>query len=186
MTERARFERLALGHMGAAYNLAFWLLRARAEAEDAVQDAYIRAYRAFHQLQGADVKPWLLTIVRNVCYRYLQERRQASNVISLDEALSQRPAGAAIEAEIATASKSPEEAAIDASERSVLARAIDSLPPAYREVIVLREIEELSYGEIADVIGAPAGTVMSRLSRARAELRTRMTGMMNQDGNHAM
>lgn len=182
MTERARFERLTIGHMGAAYNLAFWLLRASAEAEDAVQDAYIRAYRAFHQLQGAEAKPWLLTIVRNVCYGYLRERRRASNIVSFDEALGKRPDSGDFAAE----EPSPEQAAIDAADRSLLSRAIDSLPPAYREVIVLREIEEFSYGEIARVIGAPIGTVMSRLSRARAELRSRMTGLMNEDGSHAM
>jgi RNA polymerase sigma-70 factor, ECF subfamily len=183
-TERAKFEQQALPHMDAAYNLAFCLLRGRADADDAVQDAYVRAYRAFHQLQAEDIKPWLLTIVRNVCYRRLQERRRHGNVISLDEALGPRAGGSA-GIEFASKEPSPEQAAIDASDQSMLNQAIGALPPVFREVIVLREIEELSYREIADIIGAPVGTVMSRLSRARAELRALMTKLMNQAGSTA-
>jgi RNA polymerase sigma-70 factor, ECF subfamily len=186
MTERAKFEALALVHMGAAYNLAFALLRGRADAEDAVQDAFLRAYRAFHQLDSSDIKPWLLTIVRNVCYRRLQQRRRAGNVISLDEALHPRPGIASIEAEIASTQRSPEQEAIDTSDQSMLATAIAALPPVFREVIVLREIEELSYREIADVIGAPVGTVMSRLSRARGELRALLTKLMDRDDSNAL
>jgi RNA polymerase sigma factor (sigma-70 family) len=183
-TERAAFEQQALPHMDAAYHLAFNLLRGRADAEDAVQDAYVRAYRAYHQLEGADIKPWLLTIVRNVCYRRLQERRRVGNVISLDEALGPR-ASSAPGVEFASKEPSPEQAAISVSDHSLLNQAIGSLPPVFREVIVLRELEELSYREIADIIGAPVGTVMSRLSRARAELRTLMTNLMNQVGSTA-
>ena len=168
-------------HMAAAYNLAFCLLRSRADAEDAVQDGYLRAYRALHQLQGASIRPWLLTIVRNVCYRRLQERRRAGNIVSLDEALGSRAGTAAIEAHLAAPQISPEHAAIRASDHNLLAAALDQLPPAFREVIVLRELEELSYQEIADVIGAPAGTVMSRLSRARSELRALLTRMMERN-----
>jgi RNA polymerase sigma-70 factor, ECF subfamily len=170
-----------VAHMAAAYNLAFCLLRSRADAEDAVQDAYLRAYRAYHQLQGGSVKPWLLTIIRNVCYRRLQERRRTGNVVSLDEALDNRTGSIAIEAHLAAPQISPEQAAIQASDTALLAAALDKLPPAFREVIVLREIEELSYQDIADVIGAPIGTVMSRLSRARAELRTLLTRMMERN-----
>ncbi len=186
MSDRQKFEQLALVHMKAAYNLAQWLLRERADADDAVQDAYLRAYRAFHQLQGQDMKPWLLTIVRNVCYRRLQERRRSANVISLDEALGARPGSLAAEAEFSSTLRSPEQSAISSSEQSVLIEAMAALPPAFREVIVLREIEELSYREIADVIGAPVGTVMSRLSRARTELRTLLTRLMDRDGSNAM
>ena len=185
MTDKARFERLALVHMDAAYNLAHWLLRAHADAEDAVQDAYIRAFRAFDQHQGQDVKPWLLTIVRNVCYRRLQERRRSANVISLDEALSTRP-GSLGDGAMISAQRSPEQAAVNSSEKAMLTAAMAELPPVFREVIVLREIEELSYREIADVIGAPVGTVMSRLSRARAELRTLLTKLIGRDDSNAM
>jgi RNA polymerase sigma-70 factor, ECF subfamily len=186
MNDRTKFERLALVHMDAAFNLAFALLRARADAEDAVQDSYLRAYRAFHQLQGENIKPWLLTIVRNVCYRHLQERRRGGNVISLDENLGGRSAPAAIEAELATAQPSPEDAAIHASEEALLSEAIKALPPAFREVIILREIEEFSYREVADIIGAPVGTVMSRLSRARSELKSLINKRMNRNGKNAM
>ena len=181
MTERTDFEQAAMPHMDAAHNLAFALLRSRADAEDAVQDGYLRAYRAYHQLHGASIKPWLLTIVRNVCYRRLQERRRAGNVVSLDEALNSRGSATAMEAHLTAPQISPEQAAIHASNKTLLTAALDQLPPAFREVIILREIEELSYQEIADVIGAPAGTVMSRLSRARAELRTLLTHMMERN-----
>ena len=186
MTDRVNFERLAMAHLDAAHNLAFHLMRDRADAEDAVQDAYVRAFRAFHQLQGAQIKPWLLTIVRNVCYRRLQERRRMSNVISLDETLSTRAGASSIEAECAAQTLSPEQNAINVSDQTALSQAIGALPPVFREVIVLRELEELSYREVADIIGAPIGTVMSRLSRARAELRVLMMKMMDRDNSHAV
>src|SRR5215470_8378144 len=93
MTERAEFERLALAHVDAAYNLAFWLLRSRPDAEDAVQDAYLRAYRSFANFQGGNIRPWLLKIVRNVAFRKLSNHRRASNVISFDAAISDRSGG---------------------------------------------------------------------------------------------
>ena len=186
MIGRSKFEADAMPHMDAAYNLAFCLMRSASDAEDAVQDAYLRAYRAYAQLKKADIKPWLLTIVRNVCYRRLQERRQAGNVVSLDEALGTRSGTAAIEAHLASPQISPEQAAIRASENSVLAAALAELPAAFREVIVLREIEELSYREIADVIGAPVGTVMSRLSRARFELRAHLTRIMERTSGNEL
>jgi RNA polymerase sigma factor (sigma-70 family) len=183
--ERAQFERLTLPHLRAAYALASHLMRNAADAEDAVQDAYMRAYRALHQLEGADIKPWLLTIVRNVCYRRLQERKRGGNVISLDEALGARPTVSVRPADFASQDPTPEQAAINASDHALLREAIGVLPPVFREVIVLRELEELSYREIADIIGAPVGTVMSRLSRARVELRQMLTKLMNSDGSSA-
>lgn len=182
MRDRAGFERRALIHLDSAYSLALWLLRLPADAEDAVQDAAIKAYRAFDQLQGQDAKPWLLTIVRNVCYRRLQQRWRDGNVISLDEALS-APHGIG---DIPSGGHSPEQAAIGSCERAALETALSQLPPVFREVIVLREIEELSYLEIADVIGAPVGTVMSRLSRARAVLRTQLRTLLDRDDSNAL
>jgi RNA polymerase sigma-70 factor, ECF subfamily len=186
MTERAKFEAVALVHLDASYNLAFALLRRRADAEDAVQDAYLRALRAFHQLEGTDIKPWLLTIVRNVCYRRLQERRRAGNVISMDEALGPRPGASALQAELTSGQLSPEQAAISSSNQALVTEAIAALPPVFREVIVLREIEDMSYREIADVIGAPVGTVMSRLSRARTELRAILSRTIDRDDSNAL
>jgi RNA polymerase sigma factor (sigma-70 family) len=176
---------LALPHLRAAHTLALHLMRSSADAEDAVQDAYMRAYRALHQLEGADIKPWLLTIVRNVCYRRLQERKRGGNVISLDEALGPRSTVSVRPTDFASKDPNPEHAAISASDHAMLREAIGALPPVFREVIVLRELEELSYREIADIIGAPVGTVMSRLSRARVELRQVLTKMMNSDGSSA-
>lgn len=186
MADRVIFEDLAMVHMEAAYNLAFSLLRARADAEDAVQDSYVRAYRALHQLRGDEIKPWLLTIVRNVCYRRLQERRRTGNVISLDEVWGPRTSAVAAEAEIPTNLPSPEQALISASDQTMVNEMIGALPPVFREVIILREIEELSYGDIANIIGAPIGTVMSRLSRARSELRGLLKKFMDQGNSNEM
>jgi RNA polymerase sigma factor (sigma-70 family) len=183
--ERTRFEMLSLPHLRAAHTLALHLMRSSADAEDAVQDAYMRAYRALHQLEGADIKPWLLTIVRNVCYRRLQERKRGGNVISLDEALGPRSTVSVRPVDFASKDPDPEQAAISASDHAMLRQAIGAMPPVFREVIVLRELEELSYRQIADVIGAPVGTVMSRLSRAREELRQVLTALMNTDGSSA-
>lgn len=184
-TDRAAFERGVLIHLPAAYNLAFLLLRSRADAEDAVQDASVRAYRSFHQMKGASAKPWLMAIVRNVCYRRLQERKRAvANVISLDEALL---SSSSLEEHVfAQPLRSPEESAALSSDQSVLNSAIQDLPPIYREIIILRELEELSYNEIADVIGSPVGTVMSRLARARETLREAMIRRVKEDKNNAV
>lgn len=176
MRSRASFEQQALAHLDAAYNLAYWIVRNRADAEDVVQDAYVRALRAFSSCRG-DVKPWLLTIVRNVAYRALSVRERGSNVVSLDEALSPR-GGAAL---LVSETPSAEDVLIAAEGHALVLRALAGLQPAFREVLVLREIEELSYAEIAVVIGSPIGTVMSRLSRARVELKRRLAGLMAGD-----
>ena len=187
MSERRSFEAVALPHMAAAHNLAFWLVRSRADAEDIVQDAYVRAFRAFASLKGEDARPWLLAIVRNVAYRWLAQRQRAANVISLDDALSQAPGeNGGHGLQIATEEPSAETMLIRAGDHALVLEALAVLAPAWREVIVLREIEELSYREIADVIGAPVGTVMSRLSRARAELKSRLEALMERQEKNAM
>lgn len=186
MTDKAKFERQAMVHMAASYNLAYSLLRQRSDAEDAVQDAFIRAYRAFSQLRGDDIRPWLLTIVRNVCYRRLQERNRARNVISLDEALVAQSGGAQVGDALTSKVPTPEQAIISASNQIMLNDLLAALPPAFREVIVLREIEELPYDDIAGIIGAPIGTVMSRLSRARAELRVLMEKYLDRGNSNAV
>lgn len=186
MTERTRFERLALPHMDAAYNLAFWLLRRRADAEDAVQDAYLRAYRGFLNFEGNDIRPWLLKIVRNVAFRKLSDQKRANNVISFDAAVSDRTAGESMALQIAAEGPSAEDIAIGAGEQAIVKRALAKLAPAYREMIVLREIEAMSYREIAELTGVPIGTVMSRLARARAELRKILARMMAEDESNAV
>ena len=186
MVERPRFERLALPHMAAAYNLAFWLVRNRADAEDVVQDAYLRAYRAFASFKGDDMRPWLLKIVRNVALSWLGNRNSARNVISFDEALSQRVTEAPGTMQVADDEPSPETLLISADERNQLKRALAELPAVFREALVLREFEALSYREISTVIGAPIGTVMSRLSRAREELGNLLKKHVGMDKPDAM
>src|SRR5262245_45253554 len=114
MTERTEFERVTLAHMDAAYNLAFWLLRSRADAEDAVQDAYLRAYRGFAGFRGGDARPWLLKIVRNVAFRKLGEHKRATNVISFDAAISDRVTGEPAVLQVPAEGPSAEDAVIGA------------------------------------------------------------------------
>lgn len=186
MTARARFERMALPHMAAAFNLAFWLLRSRSDAEDAVQDAFLRAYRAFESLEGDDIRPWLLKIVRNVAFRKLSDQKRQSNVISFDAALSDRSGNEPAILQIPANERSAEEALIGAGEQALVRRALAELAPIFREVVVLREIEAMSYREIAQLTDAPIGTVMSRLARARAELRHVLTRLMTKDESDAV
>lgn len=186
MGSLSRFERLALQHLEAAYNLAFWLVRSRPDAEDVVQEAYLRALRSYETFKGDDMRPWLLAIVRNSAYRWLNNRRRAGNVISLDEAHGGFAGEDAAPVEIATDEPSAEARLIGAVERDYVVRALAELPPAFREALVLREIEGLSYRDIAVVTGAPIGTVMSRLARGRSELRKVLTQLMARDDFNAM
>lgn len=186
MTERTRFERLTLPHMDAAYNLAFWLLRHRADAEDAVQDAYLRAYRSFRDFEGENIRPWLLKIVRNVAFRKLSDQKRAANVIFFDAAVSERTSGEAAVLQVPADGASAEERMIEAGEQAMVRRALVGLAPLFREVIVLREIEAMSYREIAELTGVPIGTVMSRLHRARTELRRTLTRMITDDESNAV
>jgi len=186
MTERAEFERLALAHMDAAYTLAFWLLRSRPDAEDAVQDAYLRAYRAFRNFQGGDMRPWLLKIVRNVALRKLSDQSRSANVIPFDAAVSDRFGGERGALQVPADAPSAEDALVGAGEQAMVRAALAELAPVFREAIVLREIEALSYREIAGIAGVPIGTVMSRLARARAELRKVLARMMRRDESDAV
>lgn len=163
---RARFEAQALPHLDAAYNLARWLARPPLDADDIVQDAMVRAYRAFDSFRGDNVKPWLLAIVRN-CFLTAAgtARRTRSEPLVADD----QPG--ADDAAWASDTPDPESAAISAEERRRLDKAIASLPREFQEVLVLREMEDMSYREIAQITGAPIGTVMSRLARARGMLK---------------
>lgn len=162
--DKTRFEQLVLPHLDSAANLARWLLRNRADAEDVVQEAMLRAYRFFDRFRGGDARAWLLQIVRNTCYSWLEKHRPGELMTEFDEDLHQRPA------------PNPETLATQADERQQLMRALDSLPPRSREVLVLRELEGCSYKEIAEVTGIPMGTVMSTLSRARERLQRALVG----------
>src|SRR5215471_7415758 len=165
MASRSRFEELAIPHRNSAFNLAYWILHSREDAEDAVQDAYVRAYRAFDTFAGADARAWLLAIVRNVAYGFLESRKRSRNLIALSEEVSLGDSVDAVSPE-----PSPEAAVIIREGRQFLLDALTRLSPVHRDILVLREMEGLSYSEISQITGTAIGTVMSRLSRARAEL----------------
>lgn len=166
---RRRFELLALPHLDAAYNLARWLAGNPTDAEDVVQDAYLRAYRYFDAFQGGNFRVWLLTIVRNAFMTWVKENRSGRMVFVPDTPLAET----ADMDETAWGSKprDPEALLMDSIDSQTLNRLMEKLPADYREVLLLREVEDLSYKEIAEVTGTPMGTVMSRLSRARLALR---------------
>jgi RNA polymerase sigma-70 factor, ECF subfamily len=186
MSQLSDFERLALPCMDAAYNLAFWLVRNQSDAEDIVQEAYLRAFRAFRSFAGTDFRPWLLAIVRNAAYRWLGNRRRSANVISIDEAFGGHVGQEPAEAQIASEDPTPEVQLIGEVDRALVRTALGDLPAIFREVLVLREIEGLAYREIAEVAGAPIGTVMSRLARGRKELKQRLTRLMQKDESNAV
>lgn len=169
MSSKSRFEELVMPLRGAAFNLAYWLLQSRAEAEDVVQEAYLRAFTAFPKFKGDNVRPWLLMIVRNQAYTALDARKRTASVIVLSEDVKARRGGE--EPEVASSEASPEADMISEADRKEVLRALAKLPLAYRDVVVLREMENLSYVNISEITGVPIGTVMSRLSRGRAELK---------------
>jgi RNA polymerase sigma-70 factor (ECF subfamily) len=163
--KRSRFEARVLPHLDAAHRLARWLSRSPVEADDIVQEAFMRAFRAFDTLRGPDARAWLLSIVRNCHLNALAERRRRAHEPLTEEHESQ-PASAA-----AAPPPDPESASIERDERRTLARLMAALPEEQREVLLLRELEDMSYREIAEVAQVPIGTVMSRLARARAALK---------------
>jgi RNA polymerase sigma-70 factor (ECF subfamily) len=162
--DQARFEMLVLPHLDAAFNLARWLLRGGADAEDAAQEAMLRAYRFFGGFHGGDARAWLLQIVRNTCYNWLEKNRHVKDMTEFDEEVHGPPG------------PTPEALAIAGDDRERLTQALESLPPRYREVIALRELEGCSYKEIATITSIPMGTVMSTLSRARKQLQLALAG----------
>ena len=161
-----RFEELALPHLDAAYNLARWLTRNDHDAHDVVQEAYLRAFRFFEGFHGDNARSWLLAIVRNTCYTWLQQNRGLHVNASLDELLDAGEADAVLAA-VEPSEEGPEKLMLREDDKAMLNRALEQLPEEFREVLVLKELEDLSYREIAAVTGVPLGTVMSRLSRAR-------------------
>lgn len=159
---RHSFESLVMPHLDAAYNLARWLTRNDADAEDVVQDASIKAFRFLHQCKAEDARGWFLTIVRNAAYTWLRNKRPQELVVSLG--------GDGDLADLAVDPETPESRYIDQQTSRRLNEAIEKLPIVYREVVILREQEELSYKAMAEVIGVPIGTIMSRLARGRVLL----------------
>lgn len=164
---RRRFELQVLPHLDAAYRFARWLAHSPGDADDLVQEAILRAFRGFEALRGSDVKAWLLTIVRNCHLTAMKQQRRRGFVPLPGENDVQD--GAAV---IAT-TPDPESSSIRRDEERTLDRLLSGLPDEQREILVLREIEEMNYREIAAVVNVPIGTVMSRLARARAALKVR-------------
>ena len=167
--QQRRFELLALPHLDAAYNLARWLTGSQADAEDVVQEAYLRAYRFFGAYRGGNIRVWLLTIVRNAFHTWAKENRspRLGFVADLPETESveeERTLWGSPQAD-------PETLLLRDIDHATVARLMQKLTAAYREVLLLREVEEMAYRDIAIVTGTPIGTVMSRLARAREMLR---------------
>ena len=179
MSDRTRrFEAAMLPHLDAAFNLARWLLRDDHNAQDVVQDAYLRAFRFFDGFRGMEARPWLLGIVRNTCFTWMKDKRRAGEQVEFDE---EHDSGVD-DLGLNRAADNPETLLMQKLERAQINKAIEELPPLFREVIVLRELEELSYEEIAQCAAIPLGTVMSRLSRARAMLRKALA-QIGQEGH---
>jgi RNA polymerase sigma factor (sigma-70 family) len=162
----ALFEESVIPHLNAAYNLARWLTRNEHDAEDLVQDAYLRAFRSFETFEGKDAKAWLLTIVRNACFTWLK-KQGGLPAVEFDERMhgGEESPGA-------------EEVLLNQAALGSLNNCLEALPLEFREAIVLRELEELSYKEISDIARVPVGTVMSRLARGRKRLQQCLQGAL--------
>jgi RNA polymerase sigma factor (sigma-70 family) len=168
-----RFEEQVSPHLKSAYNLARWLTGNHEDAEDNVQEAFLRAFSAFETLRGGDAKPWLLTIVRNTCLTWFKRNRNAAAMVAFEEQ-GQEPG---------ESSPDPEETLLISCDRDQVRNALEQLPSDFREAIVLRELEGLSYKEIATTTGVPLGTVMSRLSRGRDWLKRILLASQTRTGS---
>src|ERR1700748_414660 len=165
------FEAIMLPHLDAAYNLAKWLLRNEQDAQDAVQEAFLRAFKSFSGFHGSNGRAWLLTIVRNTSYTLLKKNRVANLTTPFDAEIHASSEGSVSAATI-----------LERSEEAQLIReAMDELPAEFREILTLRHQEDLSYKEIADIAQIPPGTVMSRLARARVKLKERLAARIDKD-----
>ena len=169
----ARFEKTMLPHLPAAYNLALWIMRNPQDAEDVVQSSYLKAFKAFKSFSDDNAHAWILKIVRNTCMTLLK-RNKNNKVVRLD-ASPLVLEDVVFEQYLLDGAGQPEINAIVQCEQASVQKALSRLPVKYREVIILREFEDMQYQQIADVIGVPIGTVMSRLSRARKHFAQLMT-----------
>jgi len=156
-----QFDQSILPHMNAAYNLARWLTRNEHDAEDMVQEAYLRAFKFFNTFHGLDGRSWLLSIVRNVCYTWLQQNRAQELTTMFDEETHS----------VNGDTSNPATLVLQSADQQIVRQAVEELPVEFREVVVLRDLEGFSYNEIAEVANIPLGTVMSRLARARERLK---------------
>ncbi len=170
--KQAQFEEAVVPHLDAAYNLARWLLRNDQDAEDIVQEAAMRALKSFGGFRGSDGRAWFLAIVRNTCYTRLQhDRAHEVATTSFDDDLYSPDCAAA----------NPETLLLQSADTQLLRQAVEALPVMFREVVVLRELEGLSYKDIAAIAGIPLGTVMSRLARARQRLMEQLSPPINKE-----
>jgi RNA polymerase sigma-70 factor (ECF subfamily) len=165
------FEALMLPHLDAAHNLAKWLLRNEQDAQDVVQEAYLRAFKSFGGFHGSNGRSWLLTIVRNTCYTLLKKNRVADLTTPFDEEIHASDDESVSAATILERGEGAE----------LIREAMDELPAEFREILTLRHQEGLSYKEIADIAQIPHGTVMSRLGRARVKLKQRLAARIDKD-----
>ena len=166
-----RFEEVALPHLSTAYNLARWLVRNEQDAEDVVQEAYLRAFKSFGGYRGGESRTWLLTIVRNCCYSWLQRNRVRELTDPIDE----------IEETLAHDSDDPEQLLLQDIDAHTVRASLAELPLEFREIMIMRELEELSYKEISMIADLPIGTVMSRLARGRKRLRDLLKNRLGLD-----
>ena len=168
-----RFEEIALPHLGAAYNLARWLIHNQHDAEDLVQEAYLRAFKFFSGYYGGDSRAWLLTIVRNTCYTWLQQNRALRLADPIEDKLD----------EVGLDFADPEMLLLQSIDAQIVRHALQELPVEFREIVVLREMEGLSYKEIANIVDVPTGTVMSRLARGRKRLHALLANRMGKEAS---
>jgi RNA polymerase sigma-70 factor (ECF subfamily) len=169
--ELISFEAMMLPHMDAAHNLARWLLRNEQDAQDVVQEAYLRAFKSFSGFHGSNGRAWLLTIVRNTSYTLLKKNRAVDLTTTFDEEIHA----------VGQESASPATILEHAEDTELMKNAMNELPVEFREILTLRHQEELSYQEIGEILKIPVGTVMSRLARARGKLREYLASQMSQE-----
>jgi len=180
-SKRAQFERVVLPHLNAAYNLARWLTRDDHDAQDVLQESSLRAYQYLDGFRGGSAKSWLLTIVRHTCYSWLEKNRPAVSTTAFDEQLH-GAAGDGSHANNSIPADGPEALLQLKQEQHQMQHWLEELPVEFREVLVLREFEGLSYKEIGEIAAIPIGTVMSRLSRGRNLLQRRLNGALDEEG----
>jgi RNA polymerase sigma-70 factor (ECF subfamily) len=174
--DAGRFDQIVMPHLDAAFNLARWLVRNKQDAEDIVQEAYLRAFKFFAGFQGGDGRAWLLKIVRNTSYSFLEKNRPAALTEEFDEKIHVRDARV----------PEVEESLVRSVESRMLREALEELPVNFREVLVLRELEGLAYKEIAELVGVPIGTVMSSLARGRERLRESLLRARAKEGTRGL
>ncbi len=172
----SRFEETVLPHLDAAFNLARWIMNNDQDAEDMVQEAYLRAYKYFNSYQGMNSRAWLLTIVRNTCYSWLRKNRENELAVELDEEIYDGE----------YESHDPEALFQARSDHHLVRSALEALPAEFREVMILRELEDFSYKEIANITGIPMGTVMSRLARAHKHMKQVLVQLANKEGENEL